>query len=208
MTHSKDLAVAARFDATLLPDNAQYTHRMAIRSESSDREYVVAQRKANGQWSCGCPGFLRFRRCKHASLMFPPLLETYGGSPARLGPAPAVVRPEPKSPAARAAKAARDRKTWKGEGGRHYDPAVSGFGSPEQWAATADAAASGRGVRKTAVGRMADLVWLGLAALPASVAGLKKAFRAAAKVHHPDAGGSAKDFKAMYAAYVRLLKNY
>lgn len=49
----------------LLPDNAQWTNRFEIPSSSSDRVYTVAQRKSNGTWACSCPGWIRWRRCKH-----------------------------------------------------------------------------------------------------------------------------------------------
>lgn len=48
-----------------LPDNAQYTNRFEIRSETSNRIYVVAQHKTGRWWSCSCPGWIRFRKCKH-----------------------------------------------------------------------------------------------------------------------------------------------
>lgn len=48
-----------------LPDNSQYTNRFEIRSESSDRIYIIAQNIKKRSWSCGCPGWKRFRHCKH-----------------------------------------------------------------------------------------------------------------------------------------------
>lgn len=48
-----------------LPDNAAYTNRFEIKSESSDRVYVIAQSKSGRWWSCGCFGFIRHKRCKH-----------------------------------------------------------------------------------------------------------------------------------------------
>ncbi len=50
-----------------------------------------------------------------------------------------------------------------------------------------------------------DLRALGLDAMP-DAAGLKRAWRAAAKRHHPDAGGDAEAFKRAGAAYERLAK--
>ena len=49
----------------VLPDNAQYTNRFEIRSESSDRVYVIAQHKSSRWWSCSCFGWIRYRKCKH-----------------------------------------------------------------------------------------------------------------------------------------------
>lgn len=48
-----------------LPDNSQYTNRFEIRSETSNRVYIVAQHKTARWWSCSCPGWIRFRKCKH-----------------------------------------------------------------------------------------------------------------------------------------------
>ena len=48
-----------------LPDNAQYINRFEIRSETSDRIYIVAQHKTGRWWSCSCPGWIRNRHCKH-----------------------------------------------------------------------------------------------------------------------------------------------
>lgn len=48
-----------------LPDNDQWTNRFEIRSESSNRVYIVAQNKKTGNWGCSCPGYLSKRKCKH-----------------------------------------------------------------------------------------------------------------------------------------------
>lgn len=207
MATKADLIIAQRLGATSLPDNAQYQHRMEVRSASSDNVYVVAQRKSNGAWSCGCPGFISRRACKHATAMFPPLLAAYGGAPAQLG----AKSEEPKRTPTPAA-VERARKVWKGETHRKYNPAAEGFGSVDQWIAAAEAAAHGRGAFRGARGASAkavgDLDWFGLTSLPADVGGLKRAFRKAALRYHPDQGGNAVEFKAMVAAYERLLKGY
>jgi len=52
-----------------MPDNAQYTHRFQIKSESSDRLYTVAQSKSGGWWSCSCPGWIRHKNCKHLTTL-------------------------------------------------------------------------------------------------------------------------------------------
>lgn len=56
----------------LLPDNDQYENRIQIYG-STGNPYVVAQRKANGQWSCGCRGWIRHRHCTHLDKMMPTL---------------------------------------------------------------------------------------------------------------------------------------
>lgn len=63
--------VAARTGGTLLPDNAQWTNRIEIRSETSSRLYTVAQRRSDGSWGCGCMGWKRYRRCKHLDAILP-----------------------------------------------------------------------------------------------------------------------------------------
>ena len=58
-----------------LPDNATHTNRMEIRSESSGRVYVVAQRKRDHSWGCSCPGWIRHRKCKHLVTIGVPCFE-------------------------------------------------------------------------------------------------------------------------------------
>lgn len=48
-----------------LQDNAQYKNRIEIKSETSNRLYVVAQNKKTNAWSCSCPGWIIHRKCKH-----------------------------------------------------------------------------------------------------------------------------------------------
>lgn len=63
-----------------LPDNQQYTNRFEVMSETSDRVYTIAQRKSNGVWSCSCPGWIRWRKCKHLKAIedLIPLIEKKG----------------------------------------------------------------------------------------------------------------------------------
>jgi len=64
----------------VLPDNSQYTNRLEIKSESSNRIYIVAQRISDKEWTCSCPGWIRARNghlnrtCKHLKAI-QPLLE-------------------------------------------------------------------------------------------------------------------------------------
>lgn len=62
---------AARSGGQLLADNAQWTNRVQIRSETSDNLYVIAQRKSDGSWGCGCRGWVRHRHCKHLDRFLP-----------------------------------------------------------------------------------------------------------------------------------------
>lgn len=48
-----------------LADNAQWTNRFEITSESSDRVYVVSQNKDRRHWGCSCPAWRTRRACKH-----------------------------------------------------------------------------------------------------------------------------------------------
>ena len=52
-------------NALALPDNDQWTNRFEIKSESSNRLYVIAQHKKYKYWGCSCPGWKAHRNCKH-----------------------------------------------------------------------------------------------------------------------------------------------
>ena len=70
--------VADQFGLTILEDNKTHTNRMEVRSESSNRLYVVSQAKASGEWQCSCPGWImkragKPRGCKHLGAMMPAL---------------------------------------------------------------------------------------------------------------------------------------
>lgn len=58
-----------------LEDNAQWTNRFEIHSQTSDRVYIVAQHKTKRHWGCSCPGWRRHRVCKHLSCMLLPNYE-------------------------------------------------------------------------------------------------------------------------------------
>jgi hypothetical protein len=57
-----------------LEETGTHKHRFEVNSESSDRVYVVSQRKSTGAWECGCRGWIRHRHCKHLATL-QPLLE-------------------------------------------------------------------------------------------------------------------------------------
>ncbi len=48
-----------------LEENGQWKNRFEIRSESSNRVYIVAQNKSKGFFGCSCPGWRIHRSCKH-----------------------------------------------------------------------------------------------------------------------------------------------
>lgn len=58
-----------KVNANLLPDNAVWTNRFDIKSESSDRLYRIAQNKKKRYWACSCPAWITRRSCKHLSAM-------------------------------------------------------------------------------------------------------------------------------------------
>ena len=45
--------------------NNQWTNRTEVRSETSNRVYVISQHAEKRHWGCSCPGWRRHRRCKH-----------------------------------------------------------------------------------------------------------------------------------------------
>jgi len=52
-----------------LPDNKLWKNRFEIHSESSDRVYIIAQNIEKGHMGCSCPGWRRYRTCKHLSAL-------------------------------------------------------------------------------------------------------------------------------------------
>jgi hypothetical protein len=59
----------------MLPDSKGWTNRFEIRSQSSGRVYIVAQRTGSRSWGCSCPGWLRYRKCKHLEAIGLPCFE-------------------------------------------------------------------------------------------------------------------------------------
>ena len=58
-------AVAAQIGGTLLTDNDKWFNRFQVKSASSKRLYVIAQRRTDNVWGCSCPGWINYRKCKH-----------------------------------------------------------------------------------------------------------------------------------------------
>lgn len=48
-----------------LEDNDQWCNRFEVRSETSSRVYIIAQHKKKLHFACSCPGWRRYRHCKH-----------------------------------------------------------------------------------------------------------------------------------------------
>ena len=59
-----------------LPDNDQWQHRFEIKSETSDRIYIVSQNKKKRHWACSCMAYKRYRYCKHLQQIGLPVKET------------------------------------------------------------------------------------------------------------------------------------
>lgn len=51
----------------MLPNNDQWEHRFEIKSETSDRVYIIAQNIKKRFWACSCPAWRTHRKCKHLS---------------------------------------------------------------------------------------------------------------------------------------------
>jgi hypothetical protein len=58
-----------------LPDNDQWQNRFEVRSETSDRIYIIAQNKKKKHWGCSCMSWRRYRKCKHLTAVGVPNYE-------------------------------------------------------------------------------------------------------------------------------------
>lgn len=70
--------IADQLGLEILPENKTHKNRMEIRSETSNRIYVIAQAKTSGEWQCSCPGWIlkragKDRGCKHLKAILPAL---------------------------------------------------------------------------------------------------------------------------------------
>ena len=108
-----------------------------------------------------------------------------------------------------ARKKARAKHSFSNAAYKHFDPSKDGYGSPEEWMRAAEAMVGGRLVLKPNVQtKNADLDFLMMEEMPADIAGLKKGYRNALFVYHPDHGGSTEQCRKAVEAFERLLKNY
>lgn len=57
--------VAAQIGGEVLQNTDQWFNRFQIKSATSSRVYVIAQRRADNEWGCSCPGWRHYRHCKH-----------------------------------------------------------------------------------------------------------------------------------------------
>ena len=61
--------------ALALPNNDQWENRFEIKSETSDRIYVIAQHKKKRHWACSCPAWRTRRYCNHLRTIGLPTME-------------------------------------------------------------------------------------------------------------------------------------
>ena len=110
--------------AATLPDNAGYTNRFEIKSESSDRIYVIAQSKTGRWWSCSCSGWISRKKCKHLTTLGLP-----GGHQPFEPKAPRAAAPTREDTMARKTFAEIDASR------KRYDVEKEGLGDPDAWIA-------------------------------------------------------------------------
>lgn len=109
----------------------------------------------------------------------------------------------------------RNRHTFSDAAYKHYDPS-KGHGSRDEWKAWAEQAFGTKDDSSPFVARpdglskqqRADLETLMLSAMPVDIAALKRAYRNAALVAHPDHGGSTDEMVSVNLAVERLAKFY
>jgi len=110
-----------------------------------------------------------------------------------------------------ARKKARIAFTFSDAAYDHFDPKKEGYGSIDEWIAIADILfCGGRGTIKMTKKSKHDvyLEILMLETLPNDIRCLKKAYRNALMVHHPDHGGSNETCIAVMKAFEELSKLY
>ena len=52
-----------------LPDNGVWRYRFNVKSETSNRLYIISQHKDKLHWGCSCPGWKAHRHCKHLAAL-------------------------------------------------------------------------------------------------------------------------------------------
>lgn len=63
------------YSSPILADERDWENRFEIRSETSDRIYIVSQHKTKRHWGCSCPGYRIHRKCKHLNTLALPCFE-------------------------------------------------------------------------------------------------------------------------------------
>jgi hypothetical protein len=86
---------------------------------------------------------------------------------------------------------------------------TKGEGTPGKWKAAFDETMSEREAQDVLSGMSPwDVLGIVTGASETSFAAITKAFRELAKIHHPDHGGDAKEFRKIMAAYSQLKRFY
>jgi len=75
MSKVKNLPILRISTEVKLPSNSQWENRFEIKSESSDRIYIVAQNIKKRHWGCSCPSYRIRRYCKHLAALGLPAYE-------------------------------------------------------------------------------------------------------------------------------------
>ena len=70
-----ELTITEKIKKSNLPDSQIWTNRLEIKSESSNRLYIIAQNKTKRHWACSCPGYRTRRKCKHLATLGLPAFE-------------------------------------------------------------------------------------------------------------------------------------
>ena len=65
MSKGKAIQIHVPRGTVMLPDNDQWENRFEIRSQSSNRVYIISQNIKKRHWACSCPGWRIHRNCKH-----------------------------------------------------------------------------------------------------------------------------------------------
>jgi hypothetical protein len=65
---SQEIEVNLPRGSRILENTGLWEKRFEIHSESSDRVYVIARNKKSQKWGCSCPGWRRWRKCKHLTI--------------------------------------------------------------------------------------------------------------------------------------------
>lgn len=75
MSKVKNLPILRVSTEVKLPSNSQWENRFEIKSESSDRIYVIAQNIKKRHFGCSCPAWRIHRKCKHLTALGLPSYE-------------------------------------------------------------------------------------------------------------------------------------
>jgi serine protease inhibitor len=76
MKENEKDAITLRINSDVALENkGKWIHRFEIKSESSDRKYILAFHADKHFFGCSCQGWLRYRKCKHLAALNLPFFE-------------------------------------------------------------------------------------------------------------------------------------